>query len=366
VKEVLSNRRLNRATLARQLLLKRRAIPAADAIAHLVGMQAQVPSSPYVGLWSRLARFRPEELSDLIAGRDAVRIAAMRSTLHLVTAVDCLPLRAFSQPALDRDLARNVWGRSLAGVDLEQVAEVGRALVEERPMTTAEVGAILAERWPDRDPIALGNAVRNLVPLVQVPPRGLWGASGAPRVTTATSWLRRRPRRPDAGAIVLRFLGAFGPASVADLQTWSGVPGLREVVDRLLPRLRAFRDERGRELFDLPDAPRPREDVAAPTRFLPDYDNVLLSHDDRTRVISDEHRRAGGIGVPTVLVDGWVAARWSLERDDGRATIAVRPFRRLTAIERSEIEVEGERLLRVLEPARDRRAVRVDRSRASG
>ena len=362
MEEVLSVRRLNRATLARQLLLRRRAMPAADAVEHLVGMQAQVPSSPYVGLWSRLARFRPEELSDLIATRGAVRIAVMRSTLHLVTAADCLPMRAFVQPALDRDLARNVWGRALTGLDLEAVAEAGGALLEERPMTTAEVGALLAERWPGRNPIALGNAVRNLVPLVQVPPRGLWGASGAPRVTTATSWLRRRPRRPDVDAIVLRYLGAFGPATVADVQTWSGVTGLREVVDRLRPRLRAFRDERGRELVDLPDAPRPREVAAAPTRFLPDYDNLLLSHDDRTRVISDEHRRAGGIGAPTVLVDGFVAARWTLEREEDRARFAIRPFRRLTSAERDGIEAEGARLLRFLAPERDGRDVRFEQT----
>jgi hypothetical protein len=349
--DVLGSRALNRATLERQLLLRRRKLPALDAIERLVGMQAQVPSSPYYGLWSRLHRFRHQELAGLIEGRAAVRIALMRSTLHLVSADDCLTLRPLVQPMLDRDLGHNAFGRAIEGIDLGELVAATRALLEERPMTTGEVGKKLQQRWPGRDPVALGNAIRNLVPLVQIPPRGVWGASGATRSTTAESWLGR-PLGPDASPdeMVLRYLAAFGPATVADVQTWSGLRALNEVLDRMRPQLRAFRDERGRELFDLPHAPRPDPDVPAPPRFLPDYDNVLLSHADRSRIISDEDRRAGGIGRPTLLVDGTVAATWKIERAGDRATLRISPFRRIARPARADVGEEGQRLLRFAAP----------------
>jgi Winged helix DNA-binding domain len=349
--DVLGSRALNRATLERQLLLRRRKLPALDAIERLVGMQAQVPSSPYYGLWSRLHRFRHQELAGLIEGRAAVRIALMRSTLHLVSADDCLTLRPLVQPMLDRDLGHNAFGRAIEGIDLGELVAAARALLEERPMTTGELGKNLQQRWPGRDAVALGNAIRNLVPLVQIPPRGVWGASGATRSTTAESWLGR-PLGPDASPdeMVLRYLAAFGPATVADAQTWSGLTAMNEVLDRMRPQLRAFRDERGRELFDLPDAPRPDPDVPAPPRFLPDYDNVLLSHADRSRIISDEGRRAGGIGRPTLLVDGTVAATWKIERAGDRATLRISPFRRIARPARADVGEEGQRLLRFAEP----------------
>jgi hypothetical protein len=361
--DVLGPRALNRATLERQMLLRRKKLPVADAIEHLLGMQAQVPSSPYFGLWSRLQRFRPPNLSALILERDAVRIALMRSTIHLVAARDCLTLRPLVQPALDRDLARSVFGRAIEGIDLEELVAAGSALLEEAPMTTSELGKLLAQRWTDRDPTALGNAIRNLVPLVQVPPRGVWGAGGATRSTTAGSWLGRRlDRKPSIDAVMLRYLGAFGPATARDAQTWSGLTKLAEVFDRLRPQLRTFRDDRGRELFDLPDASRPSPDTPAPPRFLPDYDNVLLSHAERSRIISDQDRRAGGIiGTSTVLVDGTVAATWKIERVRDRATLTIRPFRRLTAAERAEVTEEAERMLRFAAPESGPRAVRFSR-----
>jgi hypothetical protein len=345
--DVLGLRALNRATLERQMLLRRRKLPAGEAIERLVGMQAQVPSSPYYGLWSRVQRFRHQDLGDLIENRVAVRIALMRSTIHLVTARDCLMLRPLVQPALDRDLARNPFGRAIEGVDLGELVAAGRALLEERPMTTGELGKQLQEQWPGAGATALGNAIRNLVPLVQVPPRGLWGASGATRSTTAESWLGRPLAvDPSPDEMVLRYLGSFGPATVADVQTWSGLTALNEVLERLRPHLRTFRNERARELFDLPDAPRPDPDAAAPPRFLPDYDNIVLSHADRSRIISDEDRRAGRIGSPTVLVDGIVAATWKVERAGDRATLTVRAFRKLTPEERQAVEREAHRLLR--------------------
>src|SRR4051794_357725 len=176
--EVLSQRALNRALLARQKLLQRESISTSEVIEHLVGMQAQTPNSPYIALWSRIEGFQPDKLSNLILNREAVRIVLMRSTIHLVTARDCLFLRPLMNPVQVRNLASTGWGRGLDGVDLDALVAAGRAILEEQPRTAKELGALLHERWPDRDPATLAIAIRNLAPLVQIPPRGVWGKSG--------------------------------------------------------------------------------------------------------------------------------------------------------------------------------------------
>jgi hypothetical protein len=347
----LGRRALNRALLARQLLLRRADLPAAEAIERLAGMQSQAPNPPYLGLWTRLAAFRHADLEVLLLQRRAVRIALMRSTIHLVTARDCLSFRPALQPVIDRGTAPGgPWGRNLADLDLAEVAAAGRALVEERPRTLAELGALLAARWTDRDPASLAQAIRTHVPLVQVPPRGLWG-NGAPAASTsAEAWLGE-PLDPDGtpDRLALRYLAAFGPASVRDLQAWSGLTGLAEVVDRVRPRLRTFRDEQDRELFDLPDAPRPAEDTPAPVRFLPEFDNVLIGYADRTRIISAEDRRrvftVNGQVRGTVLVDGFVVAMWRLARKRGAATLTVHRFADLSAADTTAVEAEAGRLL---------------------
>lgn len=346
---MLGRRALNRALLARQMLLGRETLAAEEAIERLVGMQAQAPNPPYIGLWTRLDDFHPDELSRLITERRAVRIALMRGTIHLVTARDCLTLRPVLQPVLDRGL-NTIFGARIAGVDTVALVAAGRALVEERPRTYAELGALLQERWPDRDTAALANAVRALAPLVQVPPRGLWGASGPAAHTTAESWLGRPlDADPSPDAMVMRYLAAFGPATVRDIQTWSGLTGLRAVTERLRPRLRAFRDEQGNELFDLPDAPQPDPDIPAPPRFLPDYDNALLSHADRTRIMDDERRTLvftkNGIIRATVLVDGFVRGTWTITRQGGVATLHIAPFAPLPQQDRAALTEEGARLL---------------------
>jgi winged helix DNA-binding protein len=353
---VLSTRALNRALLARQLLLDRAAAPAARTIEHLVGMQAQVPTDPYVALWSRLERFRPAELEALIQERTAVRGPLMRTTLHLATADDFLAVRPVMQPVLERGfMTGSPFGRRLTGMDLDALLAYGREVVEERPRTTAELGKVLLERWPDRDVTALSYAVRYLVPVIQVPPRGLWETSSQATWTTVESWLGR-PLSAESSTetVVLRYLAAFGPASVMDIQAWSWLTRLRSVVDDLRPRLRTFRDEAGKELFDLADAPRPSPDTPAPVRFLPQFDNLLLSHADRSRVIRDAFRQRllsnGNQTFGTVLVDGFVAATWKLLRGKGPATLQIRPLEPLGRTELAAAEAEGMRLLIFLAP----------------
>lgn len=348
--DVLSPRALNRALLDRQMLLRRASISVDEALERQVGMQAQAPNPPYIGLWTRLDGFRPEDLAQRIRDRRAVRMALMRSTIFLVTARDALRLR----PVLDAELARwgfSVHGREIGGADLAELAAAGRALAEESPRTFQELGARLAERWPHADRSALGNMVRNLVPLVQVPPRGLWGESGPAAHTTVETWLGApldAETAPDE--MVMRYFAAFGPATVRDAQHWCGLKRLGAVVDRLRPRLRAFRDASGAELFDLPDAPRPDEDTPAPARFLPEFDNALLSHADRTRIISDADRKRvftiNGIIRATILVDGIVRGMWKMARDGGTAALVISPFAPLVPADRAALEGEGIRLAR--------------------
>src|SRR5215213_9103370 len=187
---VLGIRDLNRAFLARQWLLRRKDAPALEAIEHLVGLQSQAPNPPYIGLWTRLAGFRHEELSRLIVVREVVRIALMRSTIHLVSARDCLWVRPLVQPVSERAF-NGSYAKQLAGLDLAEVVAAGRTLVEERPRTFSDLGLELQRRWPDCDAHALSQAIRTFVPLVQVPPRGLWGERGQSAHTSAEAWLGR-------------------------------------------------------------------------------------------------------------------------------------------------------------------------------
>ena len=355
--DVLGPRELNRATLERQMLLRRYKLSAVEAIEHQVGMQAQAPAPPYVGLWTRLKDFHPDELARMILERCAVRIALMRNTVHLVSARDCLALRSLMQPVFDRTLYSTRANRAhLEGIDIEALVAAGRALLEERPRTAKELGEILQEQWPERDPTSLARAIRHLLPLVQVPPRGVWGMSGPAAHTTAEAWLGRPlDPAPSLEETILRYLGAFGPATVKDVQTWSGLTRLGEVIEHLRPRLRIFRDERGRELFDVPDAPMPDPDTPAPPRFLPEFDNLILSHADRTRVIAEEYRKAiaskNGMVPATVLVDGFVRGTWKTERSRGRANLEIKPFEPLIKEDRDALAEEGERLIRfVAEP----------------
>jgi hypothetical protein len=348
--KVLGRRALNRALLERQMLLRRRRVGVLDAVERLVGLQAQVPRDPYVALWSRLDRFRPEALAEPIADRRAVRMGLFRATLHLVTARDALSLRLVIDPVIQRVLhTQSPFGRRLVGLDVEELKAVATELIEERPRTRAELGPLLAELWPDHDAASLSYAVTYLLPLVQVTPRGIWGKSGPSAFTTVEHWLGR-PLEPDAepDLLILKYLTSFGPATAADVQSWSGMREIPEVFGRLRRNLRTFRDERGHKLFDARRAPLPDPDTPAPVRFLPEYDNLLLGHADRSRIVTPERRSWAEVGWGTVLVDGFTAARWKLERVKGASTLRIEPFRKLSRAERDETAEEGARLIAFL------------------
>jgi hypothetical protein len=361
--DVLTPRALNRALLQRQGLLARSDAPAIDMIEQLVGMQAQEPQNPYLALWSRLDGFDPAELSRLLAERHAVRAQLMRATIHLVSARDCLALHPITQPVLARTFT-SPWGKGLAGADVREVAAAGLELLAKRPRTRAELGALLAPRWPDADPKSLAHAVTFNTALVQVPPRGLWGETGQATWAPVETWLNRELHpNPTTDEVVLRYLAAFGPATVADIRTWSGLTGLREVIERLRPQLRTFRDEQDGELFDLPGAPLPDPDTPAPPRFLPEYDNLVLSHADRSRMFN-----ALGPGGPfpqgraigALLVDGFYGANWKLTEGDGAATLTIdgfvpQPGDEADAVD--EILAEGTGLLEFLAPGASERRV---------
>ncbi len=346
---VLDHRALNRATLARQFLLRRTELSPLEVTEHLVGLQAQTPHTWYVGLWARVAGCRPADVADLLISRRAVRMALMRSTIHFVSAADAVALRPLVQPALDRDLFRNnTHGRWMRGLDTDAVVAAGREILAERPRTPAELGAALVERWPDNDPAALAYAVRNLLPVVQIPPRGVWRRSGRTTHAPLDGWVDAPPRAASLETLVLRYLAAYGPATVQDIQTWSGLTKLSEIVEGL--RLVEFAGG----YLDLPDAPRPEPDTPAPVRFLYDFDNLLLSHKDRGRFLTDEFRTKavtphGPVPQP-VLVDGVTAAAWTVEKSRGRATLVVRTFLPLSAADRDAMTVEGLDLLAFLEP----------------
>jgi Winged helix DNA-binding domain len=387
-------RALNRATLERQLLLRRSGLTAGQAVAHLAGMQAQAPLAPYVGLWTRLAGFRPHQLEEIITERAVVRAHLMRNTVHLVSAPDFTSFRPLYQPVMERALAGH-FGRNLAGVDLAELASVAAGLLGQTALTRVQLAAALAPRWPDHEPASLAYAASHLLPLVQVPPRGLWHQTGPAAFMLADAWLNGQtpagpahgpapipadlPAGPARGPtptpesrstileqLVLRYLAAYGPASVADVQAWSGLTRLREVTDRLSAhprgRLRAFTGPDGGRLLDLLDAPRPDPGVPAPPRFLPEYDNLLLSFAERGRVIP--HRRpvplppGNGAAGGTLLVDGLWQADWKISQDKQGAVLGIQPFTALSRADTDAVAAEGERLLVFATPAGTDRDVR--------
>jgi Winged helix DNA-binding domain len=348
---VLSRRELNRALLSRQHLLRRVDLPVLDMVEHLVGLQAQEILPPYVGLWSRLEDFDPNELGRLLTEREVVRLWLMRGTIHLVSVRDALAIKPLTQVVAERQHRGGNYRRRMGGADIQALVEAARELLAEESLGARELGRRLVERGFGQDPEAIGNAARTHLPLVQVTPRGVWGRTGRAQLATIEFWTGRElEREPSVDDLLLRYLRAFGPASAADAQNWSGLTRLKEVLERLRPKLVSFRNEEGKELLDVPDAPRPDPDTPAPVRFLGEYDNILLGHADRRRIIPEDFpwwaMLAPGRFVSSVLVDGMLRATWWLEREGkSRATLAIRPSGKLTKRERDEIAAEARRLV---------------------
>ncbi|MBF6241214.1 AlkZ family DNA glycosylase [Nocardia otitidiscaviarum] len=356
----LSLRRLNRTLLQRQLLAERVDMSASDLIRHLVAVQGQEPNWPYVGLWTRLTRFRPDDLTTLLRDRTVVRSTMIRRTVHLTTASDHHWLQPTVAPMVESMLRAAYFREAMTAVDPVELAAAGRELLTGRTVPRRDLGRQLAQQFTTPHPGRLAQALGAVLPLVHDAEAGAWGGWRNRRVAVALAeeWLGAplaAGPRPDT--LVLRYLAAFGPASVADIQAWSGLTRLAEVVARLRPELRVFRDDTGRELFDLPDAPLADPETPTPVRLLPAFDNALLGHRDRRRMISDADRASiaaeASAGVPMYLVDGFVHGRWSL---DG-ATVRIIPWHPLSAADEVAVCAEAARLIALIAPGADGKVV---------
>ncbi|KDN20200.1 winged helix DNA-binding domain-containing protein [Amycolatopsis rifamycinica] len=359
--ETLSRRALNRATLERQLLLRRAEMSAYDAVEHLAGLQAQAPFPPYFGLWSRLEGFQPAELVELLESRRVVRIALMRGTVHLVTAADALAWRPVVQVIYDRDLKQNaLHARELTGLDHDEVAEAARKLLLRGPMPGAALGAELARSW-DAPAASLTHLARGRLPLVQTPPRAIWGKAGQTTYACLDEWVGAPLPPPAPAELIARYLRAFGPATVADVQTWAGITRLGEVAASM--DLRRYRDPDGRELLDLPELTVPDEDVPAPPRLLGPFDQMILSYADRTRIISDAYRKRvishNGLVKGTLLVDGQVCGFWEIKAARKAAVIELSPFEKPAKRDLAALEKSAGELVRWAEAAAETHEVRV-------
>ncbi|MEP6987027.1 MAG: winged helix DNA-binding domain-containing protein [Chloroflexota bacterium] len=352
---VLSLREINRAMLSRQLLLERATLSATAAVEKLVGMQAQLSSTPFVGLWTRLKGFQRSDLADAIEKHEVIKVTLMRATLHLVSAADYLRFRTTFNPVLEG--AAESIAKNRTPIDKERVLKVAHDFIAEKPRTFAEISAMLSAEMPDSDVGAMRYTVRTHIPMVQVPISSGWSYPGTPAFTLANVWLGKPiPEHEHLQELVLRYLAAFGPATIADIQTWSylSLPTLKEAIESLRPQLTVYRDEKKKELFDVAGESVPEGDVPAPVRFLPEFDNILLSHKVRTRIVADEHRKK--VYLPalrvaaTILVDGFVGGVWKVEKTKGVATLSIEPLVPLTKALRTEMETEAEPLVRFVEP----------------
>jgi hypothetical protein len=344
---VLSHRRLNRTLLQRQHLLARTDLEPLALTEHLLGLQAQDPLPPYLSLAARIEGFDPLALSRPLEERTAVRVLLMRGTIHLVTAADALRLRALVQPMLDQVTRNSATSRPAADVPRDVLATAARDAFTDGPLSFKALGERLAERFPGYPATALANSVREMMPLVQVPPRGLWNRPGGVVYERLETWLGAEQHpAPDPADVVRRYLRAFGPAAPADLTAWSGMTGARRLFADLGEELVVYRTGTGKELFDLAGLELADEDVPAPVRLLGKYDNLWLSHAGRDRVTPDgDHRRRwmgsnGGV-ANTVFVDGELAGLWRLTP---QRRVEVELFAQRSRAERADLADEVERV----------------------
>ncbi len=348
----LTLRHLNRATLTRQMLLARKKASLASAVAQVVGVQAQAARPAFIGLWSRVQGAMREKIAALLHDRTLVRATMMRATLHLVTASDYVTFRSCLQADLDRGM-KSILKQRLASIDVDRIVDLAREHFT-TPRTFDEMRRHLQTRYPSLDERAMGYAVRLTLPLVQVPTDDDWAYPAQASFMSAERWIGKVPT-PSSGpdALVLRYLAAYGPASIADAQAWLGMRPLKPVFERLRPKLVSVRGPGWAELFDLTRAPMPNPDEPAPVRFLPEWDSLLIGRADE-RLIATAHRSSvflPGLRVlPTFLVDGFVAGTWKVERTKAKAVLVLSPFIKILKPARAALEEEGEALLRFVEP----------------
>ncbi|MFO0724056.1 MAG: winged helix DNA-binding domain-containing protein [Myxococcota bacterium] len=357
----LDRRALNRALLARQHLLARKETKPLKVIEDLVGLQAQQPKPPYVGLWSRVKGFKPELLSAHYRALEAVRVTAMRGTLHTMSGADYLGLRRCLQPGLNAGM-KSILRDRLQGLDQPEVEAEARRFLGKGAKTFEEVRAHLIQRFPKGDERAMGFVVRMSLPLLMEPTTDRWTFPPDAAFALAEPKLKGK-LAPSSGpeALILRYLAAFGPASVADAQAWSGLGGLKPSFEALRSKLVCFQDDKKRELFDLPEAPRPDGEAEAPLRFIADFDNLVLGHEDRRRIVDDAHRSQvvtkNLLVRATFLVDGFVAGIWSVAAKKKVATMTLTPFVKLSKKTLAGLEQEAAGLFSMLEPEATQTAV---------
>jgi hypothetical protein len=341
---ILTTRALNRALLARQLLLERSRLSLVAALEQVGGLQTQYAPSAYVALWSRLHGFRRDDLTRALVDRDAVQATLLRSTIHTVSRAD-FPLFAAATRRVRQEHWLRAAGAGLVDGDMRAVADRVRALLADGPLKARE----LAERLvADGVPRPAWDGVGAWVDLVRVPPSGTWERRRADLFGLADDWLGEPNKLTEAEGLehlVRRYLGAFGPAGVKDIASWAGAPPatIQPVVERL--DLVRYRDERGGVLLDLADRPQPDPDLPAPVRFLPTWDATLLVHARRTLILPEEYRpRIFNTKIPqslpTFLVDGAVAGMWRFEAGD----VGIASFGPLAPAIRREIDEEAQRL----------------------
>ncbi|MGV9675326.1 winged helix DNA-binding domain-containing protein [Nocardia sp. NPDC003482] len=353
----LSDRVLNRTLLARQHLLRREPLSPATVCERLVGLQAQDVTPPFVGLWSRTADFDPETVSRGLTDRSLVRITLLRGTIHLVTALDARRIAPHVQPELEKIPFRKGFNYgAMVGLDPEEVRAHGDRVFGDEPVSAADLRARAARVYPDRDPGAVVQTWLYQLPVLQTPPRGLWRNNSRPVWSRIEPWLGA-PLIPDypLGELVIRYLRAFGPATAPDVQTWSKLLGIKEALTGLGDRIRTYTDERGRTLYDAADAELADPDTPAPVRFLGWYDNAVLSHKDRSRIVPDNAApplRHLAAQVSPILIDGYLWGIYKIFPDRDRARLRIVPGREWTGAERAEVEAEGLALLAFLEPDR--------------
>ncbi|KJK51481.1 hypothetical protein UK23_06680 [Lentzea aerocolonigenes] len=350
----LSNRTLNRTLLARQLLLERTSMPIVEAVEHLGGLHAQAPVPPYLALWTRLKPYKFDALSKLIIDRSLVRMTLWRGTLHLISASDVYLMRTALQPELNK-WARNVMPPAeRVEIDLDKLTRITREFVDTDPRTVAEIGAHLEEHFPEARARELSTQAQMLVPMVQVPPRGIWGVGGIPQNIAMTTWLGKDlPAEAAVHELITRYLRAFGPATLADMQAWSRLIGLKAHAADL--DLVEYRNEAGKVLLDVPDGVIVDESTPAPARLLPAFDSVMFGHADKTRIMSDDARARWGavrnaVFPPTFLVDGFVRGTWNVVETKDTATLTIEPYFKTFKKDIAGVVREAKAVLKVMAP----------------